>query len=297
MRRRAVPPMLLDGDTIEGVTDMAVTSDIREPIDIGGKELWAERRGQGPDVLLLAGLSDPVEAWELQLGGLSDRYRVTAFDNVGAGRSPLPEAPFTVADMADDAAALLRALDIEAAHVAGFSGGSAIAQELALRHPDLVRSLVLISTWAKPDSYFRTMLDSWRWLADSAPSERAMLEAFFLWIYTPRAHNDGTVDQIIEEALAFPHPQSAEAFNRQLDAFATHDTLDRLADIAVPTLVMAGGIDLATPPRFGRVVAEAIPGARFEVLPEEAHQPFQEMPNEFNARVDAFWRDVEAASG
>ena len=74
-----------------------------------------------------------------------------------------------------------------------------------------------------------------------------MLEAFFLWIYTPRAHEDGTVDQIIEEALAFPHPQSPEAFQRQLDAWVAHDTLDRLPEIAVPTLVVAGELDIATP--------------------------------------------------
>ncbi|WP_234329633.1 alpha/beta fold hydrolase [Streptomyces viridochromogenes] len=60
----------------------------------------------------------------------------------------------------------------------------------------------------------------------------------------------------------------------------------------MPTLVLAGELDLATPPRFGRAVAERIPGAEFEVMPGEAHQPFQEAPDMFNARVDAFWRQV-----
>ncbi|WP_246567809.1 alpha/beta fold hydrolase [Streptomyces flaveus] len=263
-------------------------------INVDGTEFWVERRGRGPDVLLVAGLSDPAEAWQSQLDGLSDRYRVTAFDNRGAGRTPLPEEPLSVPMMADDAAALLRALQVPAAHVAGFSGGSLIAQELALNHPGLVRSLVLMSTWARLDAYVRSMMGFWHWMAERAPSERAMLEAFFLWIYTPRAHADGTVDQIIEEALAFPHPQSVEAFQRQLAPFRTHDTLDRLAEITAPTLVLAGELDIAAPPRLGRAVAEGIPGAVFEVLPGEAHQPFQEVPDLFNARVDAFWREVEA---
>lgn len=267
-----------------------------EMIKAGSVGLWVERRGQGPDVLLIAGLSDPAEAWEAQLAGLADRWRLTAFDNRGAGRSPLPAAgePFTVATMADDAAALLRALEIPATHVLGFSGGSAIAQELALRHRDLVRSLVLVGTWARSDPYTRAMTGVWRWLLDVAPSERAALEAFFLWIYTPRAHADGTVERVIAEALAFPHPQSIEAFQRQLDAFMTHDTLDRLPEISVPTLVLAGELDIATPPRLGRLVAERIPGAQFKALPGAAHQPFQETPEEFNNRVDAFWRQVQA---
>jgi pimeloyl-ACP methyl ester carboxylesterase len=248
----------------------------------------------GSDVLLIGGLGDTVESWQFQLDGLADRYRLTAFDNRGAGRTPMPEGPVSVEAMADDAAAVLRALDIPSARVAGFSGGSIISQELALRHPDLVRSLVLQSTWPVMDPYLRSWLLFVRWLVEVAPSERAFLEGFFLDIYTARAHNDGTVDQFIEEVLAFPHKQSTEDLQRYLDAFLDHDTTDRLSQIAAPTLVLAGGRDSTSRPPLGRVVAERIPGARFEVMEEEAHQPFQEVPDEWNARVDAFWREVEA---
>jgi pimeloyl-ACP methyl ester carboxylesterase len=263
----------------------------------GPLDMWVERQGTGPDVLLIAGLGDSAEVWQFQLDGLADRYRLTAFDNRGMGRTPLPAEPFSVAVMADDAAALLRALDITAAHVVGFSGGSAIAQELTLRHPELVRSLVLDSTWARPDAFFRAVLKFWRWLPEAAPTERAFLEAFYLWIYTPRAHENGTVDKIIEQVLTFPHQPSVEAIQRTIDVLLDHDTADRLSQIAVPTLVLAGGLDRITPPRYGRAAADAIPGARFEILAEEAHQPFQEVPDQFNATVDTFWQQVEARAG
>ena len=256
-------------------------------------DIRVERRGEGPDVLLVAGLSDPAEAWQPQLDGLADRYRVTAYDNRGTGRTPLPDELLTVEMMADDAAGILRAQGVGSAHICGFSGGSVIAQQLALSHPELVRSLVLMSTFTAPDAYFRTMAAFWHWMVEAAPSERAMLEAFFLWIYTPRAHADGTVDQLIEEALVYPHPQTVEAFQAQLAAFRRHDGSDRLAAITAPTLVLAGEVDRAAPPRYGRVVADLIPGAIFEVMPGEAHQPFQEVPEVFNARVDAFWRAVD----
>jgi pimeloyl-ACP methyl ester carboxylesterase len=265
------------------------------PIHTGELELWVERRGDGPDVLLIAGLGDPAEAWQYQLDGLADRYCLTAFDNRGVGRTPLPDGPLSAATMADDAAALLHALDAPAVHVAGFSMGSAIAQELALRHPELVRSLVLVSTYARPDALFHAQLEFWRWLAEAAPSERAFYEAFYTWVYTPRAHADGTVDQIVEEALAFPHQQTVEAFQAQVDACLAHDTAERLGQIAAPTLVVAGELDTILPPRFGRSVAAEIPNARFELMRGEAHQPFQEVPDEFNARVDAFWRDLDAS--
>jgi pimeloyl-ACP methyl ester carboxylesterase len=265
-----------------------------EPIHANETEIWTERRGHGPDIFLIAGLGDPAEAWQLQLDGLSDRYLLTAFDNRGAGRTPLPEERLSASTMADDDAALLRALEVPSAHVVGFSMGSAIAQEMALRHPELVRSLVLVSTYARPDALWRSQLNFWRWLVDVAPSERAFLEGFFTWVYTPRAHADGTVDQIVEEALAFPHKQSVEAFQAQVDVCLTHDTVDRLAEIAAPTLVLSGELDIIMPPRVGRSVAAGIPNARFEVMAGEAHQPFQEVPEEFKARVEAFWREVEA---
>lgn len=263
-----------------------------ERLRAGDVEFWVERQGQGPDVLLIAGLGDPAEAWQPQLDGLAERYRLTAFDNRGSGRTPLGEGPLSPTTMADDAAAVLRALEVPNAHVAGFSMGSAIAQELTLRHPDLVRSLVLVGTYGRPDALVHSLFSFWRWLPEVAPSERAFVEGFFTWVYTPRAHADGSVDQIVEEALAFPHPASLEAFQAQVDVCLAHDTTDRLAEIAVPALVLSGELDVIFPPRFGRSVAAAIPNARFEMMPGEAHQPFQEVPEEFNARVDRFWREV-----
>jgi pimeloyl-ACP methyl ester carboxylesterase len=260
----------------------------------GDLDIWTEQVGAGPDVLLIAGLGDTVESWQFQLDGLADRYRLTAFDNRGAGRTAMPDDRLSAGVMADDAAAVLRALQVPSAHVAGFSMGSAIAQELALRHPELVRSLVLVSTYARPDALVRSQFGFWRWLPEVAPSDRAFYEGFFTWVYTPRAHADGSVEQIVEEALAFAHQQSVQAFQAQVDACLEHDTADRLAEIAVPTLVMAGEFDTILPPRFGRLVAERIPGAQFKVLPEEAHQPFQEVPDEWNSRADAFWREIEA---
>jgi pimeloyl-ACP methyl ester carboxylesterase len=269
------------------------SGDFPRIVKANGLEIYVEQVGQGPDVLLIGGLGDTVESWQCQLDGLADRYRLTALDNRGAGRTVMPKGPVSVEAMADDAAAVLRALEISSAHVAGFSGGSIIAQELALRHPVRVRSLVLQSTWPAPDGYLREWGRFVRWLVDAAPSERAFLEGFFLDIYTPRAHNDGTVAQIIEEVLAFPHKQAPEDMQRSLDAFLAHDTRARLHEITVPTLVLAGGLDTTSRPELGRAVAEAIAGAQFEVLAEESHQPFQEAPEEWNARVECFWRETD----
>jgi pimeloyl-ACP methyl ester carboxylesterase len=259
-----------------------------------GLDIWTEQVGQGPDVLLVGGAGDTVESWQFQLDGLRGRYRLIAFDNRGAGRTAMPSVPVTVGAMADDAAAVLDGLGIRSAHVAGFSGGSIAAQELALRRPDLVRSLVLQGTWARPDAYLRAWLRFAGWLAATAPGRREFLEGFFLDIYTPRAHEDGTVAAFVDDVLAFPYEQSAEDLRHYLDALVDHDTTERLPQITAPTLVLAGSIDLVGRPDRARVVAELIPGAVLEVQDGEAHQPFQEVPDRWNARVHAFWQEVEA---
>lgn len=254
-------------------------------VKAGELETWTEQVGDGPDVLLIGGLGDTVESWQFQLDGLADRYRMTAFDDRGAGRTVMPEGQPTVEAMADDAAAVLRGLNIPSAHVAGFSGGSIIAQELALR-----------STWPAMDQYMKTLARAIHWQAELAPNEHAFLEFFFLLVYTPRAHNNGMVSQIIEDALAFPHQQSTGDFLKFLDAFVVHETGSRLGQVNAPTLVLAGGVDPMTRPELGEAVARRIPGALFEVMPEESHQPFQEVPDEWNARVHEFWQQIRGGA-
>ena len=148
--------------------------------------------------------------------------------------------------MADDAAAILDELGIDRADIVGFSGGSVTAQELAIRHPEQVKSLVLVGTFGKGDRYFDAVVRMFTWMIDQAPYPHAFLEAFYLWIYTAQAHDSGFVDQLIEDALAFPHQQSLESMHQQLDAWGHHNTLDRLGQVHAPTLVIAGGKDLVS---------------------------------------------------
>ena len=93
-----------------------------EHVHANDLDIWTEQVGEGPEVLLIGGLGDTVESWQFQLDGLADRYRLTAFDNRGAGRTAMPDGPVSIEVMADDAAGVLRALDVASAHVAGFSG-------------------------------------------------------------------------------------------------------------------------------------------------------------------------------
>jgi pimeloyl-ACP methyl ester carboxylesterase len=259
---------------------------------LGGVDLHYEQSGAGDDLLLLCGLGDDHTAWDVQVAAFRDRFRITVVDNRGVGQSSLPVGDFGVADMAADAAALLDHLDIARTHVAGFSMGGAIAQELALARPDLVRSLVLVDSWAGGDRYLTAVFESFIWMAEVADSEVGFFNALLPWVYAPALYDDGRIDDIVTAMLANPHPQDVEPFQRTTRACIGHDTRDRLRGIAAPTLVVSGELDILLPPRFSRELAAGIPGARLVSLPRRAHQPFQEAPEEFDAIVIAFWDDA-----
>ena len=156
--------------------------------------MWVERRGTGPEVLLIAGLGDPAEVWQFQLEALADRYRLTAFDNRGAGRTPLPAEPFTVATMADDAAALLRALEIPTAHVAAAGCGRCDRRRRVRARTAANRGARApgAETGARFGDDTSGTGVALRWALLPA----VLILAFYLWIYTPRAHADGTVEKI-----------------------------------------------------------------------------------------------------
>jgi pimeloyl-ACP methyl ester carboxylesterase len=257
-----------------------------------GVDLWFEQEGEGDDVLFISGLADEGACWVDQVGGLKDRYRLTTFDNRGVGRSSTPDGPFRISDFAADTAALMDTLGLGRVHVVGSSMGGAIAQELALAHPERVRSLVLNGTWCRGDRFLHEIFRNWMWSAEKADSIRDFLVTVNLWCFAPRIWNEGIMDGWIDEAQASPYAQSVDAFCRSAQALIDHDSADRVGAIDSPTLVTVGGLDLVLPARFSEDLTQRIPNSRLVVIPESGHQPFQEFPDDYNRLLSDFWQSV-----
>lgn len=119
---------------------------------------WTEV-GDGPPLILIMGLNAAGPAWTPHTETWQHTFRCYSVDNRGAGSSPAPPGPYRTPELADDYAQLIRSRQLGRCRVIGISMGGAIAQELTLRHPDLVERLVLVATWARSDPYTRTILD------------------------------------------------------------------------------------------------------------------------------------------
>jgi len=245
--------------------------------------------GAGDPVLLIMGFGGDHTAWAFQMGAFSAKNRVIAFDNRGVGRTDAPDLPYTTRMMAVDTLGLMDALDIEHAHVIGISMGGMIAQELALAHPERVRSLHLGCTLARPDAYLLALNSVWRDMRTNFGRE-AMLRALGLWLFAPATYagRPDLVEALLQTALANPHPQTLAGFLRQGEAIACHDTLERLSAIRCPTLVSVAEDDILVPPRFSREIASRIPGADLHVIASAGHGYFLERPEAFNDLSLAF---------
>jgi 3-oxoadipate enol-lactonase len=264
---------------------------------VNGIRLHYDTAGDGDPVLFIAGLSMPGAMWAPQIKALAPHFRVITFDNRGVGETDLPPEPvYTTGQLADDAAALLRQLKISRAHVVGVSMGGTIAQELALRHPDLVRSLVLVSTWVKADARFIQVVESWMSLTSRVPIEERYRHVFFPWVFSPAFfERKDNVEAAFRGSMAYPHQTKAEAIERQARGiFAWNGTrVPRLGTIKAPTLIVAGKDDIFTPPDFARALAKLIRRAKLTLMPG-GHSLILEQAEAFNRALVRFLKGVRS---
>jgi 3-oxoadipate enol-lactonase len=236
-----------------------------------GARIHYEMHGSGEPVLLVMGLGSNAYGWSRTLPWLSERYQAIAFDNRGTGRSDVPEGAYTIAQMADDAAAVLSATGHETAHVAGASLGGMIAQRFALTYPEKLRSLILVCTTpggahaARPTDEVTAALVE----GGEDPATVYRRNAWFLYGEDTRAHHPERIEGDLEHRSRIP-TRPAGYFG-QLQAAMAHDTWVELPAIAAPTLVLHGEADLLVPTANGRLLGERIPGAELVLVPGAGH--------------------------
>jgi len=287
-------------------------------IKINDIDVYYEIHGEGEPLLLIEGLGYSTWMWFKQVPTFSREYKVIAFDNRGVGNTDKPDSEYTIEMMADDAAVLLKVLEVDSANVLGVSMGGFIAQEMALKYPNMVKSLVLVSTSFGVNNGMPNIGSNYLWgtfleLLDLIPT---MLEfsgkgstpvpmfnsrglttgkkiRYGLSLaFTPEYLNTHTeeIDRIVEWRLA--NPQPFYAWKRQLIAGMNFYATDRVHQVRAPTLVITGSEDRVVPLESSKRLAEKIPDSRFITLEGTGHLPFIEKAEEFNKIVLGFLREI-----
>jgi pimeloyl-ACP methyl ester carboxylesterase len=258
-----------------------------EVVRANGLEVAYDRVGEGPPLVFVHGAAEDARIWQPQLAALGDDFTVVAWDEPGAGRSSDVPADFRLADYAGCLAALIDALDLGPAHVAGVSWGGTVAQELYRCHPELLATLILVDTYAG-------------WKGSLSEDEvRIRVEGVRQMLAAPVGGFDATLPglfggeppaefvPLLEEMAADVRPDSMRT---ALLLMAETDQRDLLPRITVPTLLIWGELDARSPLTVAHQFENAIPDAKLVVIPGAGHVSNLERPGPFNDAVRKFCR-------
>jgi 3-oxoadipate enol-lactonase len=251
-------------------------------VDAGEIKLDYERSGEGSEpLLLIMGMSGTALHWgEPFLKELRRNFDVIAYDHRGVGASTVLDGPVTIRQMADDAAALLAALELDSAHVMGISMGGMIAQELALGYSERIRTLTLGCTYCGGPGSALAAPEVIQGLAEAMMSgdrERAIRVGWEANVSAAMAADEQAWARFREAAMS--RAVAVQVVMAQMQAIAAHDTYERLGELgSLPTLVIHGSEDQMLPVQNGKLIASRIPGSRLEIFDGVGHLFFWESP-------------------
>src|SRR5438270_1419304 len=233
--------------------------------DVHGLRLHYDVFGEGDPVLLVCGTGQQSFTWQLfQVPVLTAAgYRVITYDNRGIPPSDCPPAPYSVKEMAEDAAGLIEELGLAPCRVAGLSLGAFITQELALAHPELVRSAVMMGTVGRQSTFGTYLTRAWVEESEAETKRNRIAEAVEGALAVFSAHaiaDDARMQQYFEFALQMPTWENPGRIGQHLADQGYDDRLGDFAGIRVPCMVMGFELDMLTPAPLCREVADAIPG-------------------------------------
>ncbi|MDZ7728115.1 MAG: alpha/beta hydrolase [Dehalococcoidia bacterium] len=239
---------------------------------VNGVELYYEESGSGDPLLFISGLGRDHLSWALVTPHFEQERRCIVFDNRGTGKSEVPPGPYTIEEMADDTAALIRELGIGPTDVVGVSLGGSVLQALSYRHPDVVRRAVFVSAFPNYTPVQHAWLDCLLALREQGVDEVSQSIMGMAWVFTPRAlYDHETAAQNAKIGVEAAPPAPKAGFEAQAVAIRTFDSRSELHKATAPSLILVGAEDVLTPPYQSAEMASLMPNAKLQILPRGSH--------------------------
>ena len=263
-------------------------------LTVAGINLVYDSFGDGEPVLLICGTGQRAFTWQLyQVPALTQAgYRVVTFDNRGMSPSDCPPPPYSVAEMAEDAAGIIEQLDLAPCRVAGLSLGAMMTQELALAHPELVRAAVMMAPIGRQDVFWKHLLRGAVEEDESGIRLPPLAEAarYVTSVFGPEAiRDDDRMQQYFDLAVDLPPWEGPGRLGQHTADLDYDDRLSALAGIRVPCMVLGFEHDMVTGAPRAREVAEVIPGCRYVEIPMCGHAGPFDKTDEVNRELLAFF--------
>ena len=252
--------------------------------------IYYETHGNGEPILLIPGLGSGLNSWALVAAELAKQFEVIIMEPRGSGRSEPSDLEYTGDLVASDVLAVLDDANRQSVHLVGVSMGGMIAQQFVLRHPERVRSLTLVATYAHGDDWTERVFDVRRMVIDSCGIKNHFRMST-LFLTSPETFRDQKALIEIYESGVQQHPPNQTAYLRQIDFCTSHDTRQQLSEIHTPSLVVAGSRDLLIPPYLSQQLSDGLNNSRYvelsgsHVLTSECYEAFVSQLTHFLVEV------------
>jgi len=250
-------------------------------VKVNDINIYYEIHGKGFPFLLIRGLSSDVYRWPPDfIKELSKYFKIILFDNRGAGRTDKPDTEYSIMMMADDTTGLMKVLNIEKAHILGYSMGGMVTQEIALNYPERVKKIILCSTDCGSPNGIPISKEVKKLLAinrEGLSGEELVRNWIILYfIESFIQNNPDVVDEFVRRSLLAPIPP--HSYKRQLNALNKFNSYERLKNIRVPTLILSGKEDILVLPENSIILAKNIFGAKLMLFDYLGHGLFTPKP-------------------
>lgn len=262
-------------------------------ISVNGINMYYEIHGTGTPIVLLGGFSADHIVWSAVLDHFRKSYQVILLDNRGAGRTEVPEGPYTIEQMARDVSELCLQLKIDRAHFVGSSMGGFVTQTLARDFPDLVQSMILCNTVTSPDAPYQVYLQAqWELRLAEVPQE-ALIKAACSWVFSHRFLSEpGTLDILVQLGARNPAPFTDRGYAGQYAALLAFNSEDWAGRLPQPALVLAGDEDIIFQEFLVKRLMDKLQDARYYCFRECGHLPQIEQPEVFYQVVHQFIQNL-----
>jgi len=239
-------------------------------------KMYYEIHGQGEPMILISGLKADHVTWAAVLNDLRQRYQVILFDNRAIGQSKDDDQAFTIETMADDVEALMRYLEIKAAHIVGHSMGGGVAQHFAYKYPQKVKTLFLCNTTIKLNEASRVAFAKVIQLYQQNKSQAEILAYLIPWIFSAEFMTPELRELMYEVSDLNPYAQSEKNYGRQFSALMAFDSMPWVQQINLPTVVIGSILDATVLLGEIKVLAGSVHAAKQEILPGGHASPLEQ---------------------
>lgn len=259
-------------------------------LNINGADIYYEEAGSGEETIVFShGLLMSGAMFSEQVRALSDRYRCITYDHRGQGKSAITDTGYDMDSLTEDAASLVRQLGCAPCHFAGLSMGGFVGLRLAIRHPELLKSLVLLDTTAdaEPEENkgpYRRLAFVGRWISFRLVI-KPLMKIMFGQSFLENPQRSADVQKWKAHLLGLNRVGTSRAAHGVIDRNGVYE---QLCAINIPTLIIVGQEDVATPPGKSERMRDAIQGARLEILPRGGHSSTIEEPEAVTRVLESF---------